>query len=125
MSKYLSLLLFLVISTAFAQAQQDTALTQYKGVYKFKEGSAAPSVEITIQNGALYAASTIGSASLAYVAKDTFSIPDHNGIAYFARNSEGKVAFIRIEVGDMVLEGTREAGALAFIKRKQYYFVSR
>jgi hypothetical protein len=125
MKKHISLFVLLFFSLAFVHAQEDTALAQYKGVYKFKEGSAAPSVEISIQDGALYAASSIGSAAMAKVAKDTFSIPDHNGMIYFSRNSEGRVAFIRVEVGDLVLEGVKEGGAMAIIPKKRLYISVR
>jgi hypothetical protein len=73
----------------------------------------------------LYASSTIGSASLSKVSKDTFSIPDHNGVAYFYRNAEGKVNSIRIEVADMILEGDKEAASVAITRRKRSYLLSK
>jgi hypothetical protein len=123
MRKFL-VLLSLLFCSYFAFAQ-DTTLNEYKGTYKLKEGSPTPSVEISIQNGVLYASSTIGSASLSKVSKDTFSIPDHNGVAYFYRNAEGKVNSIRIEVADMILEGDKEAASVAITRRKRSYLLSK
>jgi len=123
MRKFLVLLSFSFCS--YVALAQDSTLNEYKGIYKFKEGSPTPSVEISIQDGALYASSTIGSASMSRVSKDTFGIPDHNGVAYFYRNAEGKVNSIRIEVADMILEGDKEAVSIAIAKRKRGYLLSR
>src|SRR5688500_13335191 len=111
------LLLFLLGSllTLGAAAQGDTTLNEYKGIYKFPDGSATPSVEISIQGGSLYASATIGSASLAKTGRDTFSIPEHGGMVYFIRNEQNKVHRIRVIVGDLDLEGAREGGASAWI----------
>lgn len=111
---------FLFFLVALAGAQADTSLHEYKGVYKFPEGSATPSVEISIQNGSLYANSSIGSATLTRIAKDTFSIPEHNGMAYFSRNGDGKVKGIRVEVGDLLLEGDKEPAANAWLQRRRW-----
>ena len=70
MRKFL-FLIFLSLYSYFAFAQ-DSALYEYKGLYKFPEGSATPQVEISIQDGALFASSTIGSASFTKISKDTF-----------------------------------------------------
>ncbi|HYK55080.1 MAG TPA: hypothetical protein VEV15_01275 [Flavisolibacter sp.] len=122
MRKFLFLFV-LSISSYFALAQ-DSTLTEYKGIYTFKEGSPAPSVEISIRDGALYASSTIGSASLSRISKDTFSIPDHNGVAYFYR-TEGKVKSIRIEVADLILEGDKDSASIAITRRKRTYVLSK
>jgi hypothetical protein len=111
---------FLFIATLvmlFAHSQQ-SELEQYKGVYKFGDGSPTPQVEISVQNGSLYAVSSIGSASLSSISKDTFSIPEHDGMIYFSRDKEGKVNAIKVEVNNLVLEGTREAGSLALYRRR-------
>jgi len=125
MRKSIALLFILLFSFAFAQAQQDSSLNEYKGIYKFKEGSSVPSVEITIQDGELYATATIGSAVLSKVAKDTFSIHERNGLIYFSRNTEGKVVFIHVEVGELVLEGAKEGSALAFVDPKRSFALRR
>ena len=122
--KLTSLLLFLCISYTSVFAQ-DSTLTEYKGLYKFREGSPTPSVDITIENGALYANSSIGSASMKWVNKDTFSIPDHNGMAYFYRSDKGKVNSIKVEVADLVLEGDKQDPSLAINRRKRVYYLSK
>ncbi|HVG43015.1 MAG TPA: hypothetical protein VM888_15490 [Chitinophagaceae bacterium] len=124
MKKHLSFLFLLLISIIFVQAQEDS-LTQYKGLYKFKEGSAAPSVEISIQQGALYAASSIGSAALSKLARDTFSIPEHSGMVYFYRNTAGVVNAIRVDVGGMVMDGTKEPNAVAIRRKYLYHLLSK
>lgn len=117
MKNFFSFLLF-CFSFCFVSAQ-DSTLMEYKGTYKFTEGSATPSVEISIQDGALFANSTIGSAFMTKVSKDTFSIPEHNGMVFFYRNTEGKIKHIKIEVAGMVLEGDKEPAALAITRRKR------
>lgn len=119
----LVVLLSLFVCGYFASAQ-DSTLLEYKGVYIFKEGSPAPSVEISIRDGALYASSTIGSASLSRISRDTFSIPDHNGVAYFYR-TEGRVKSIRIEVADLILEGDKDSASIAITRRKRTYVLSK
>lgn len=76
-------------------------------------------VTISVQNGALYANSTIGAAALERVQKDTFSIPDYNAMVYFFRSENGTVKSIRIEVEDLVLEGEREQPSGAFLHWRQ------
>ena len=105
----------------FACLAQDSTLNDYKGIYKFPEGSATPQMEISIRDGALFASSTIGSAAFSRVNKDTFSIPEHNGLAFFFRNAEGKVHKVRVEVADLILEGDKEAASLAITRRKRVY----
>jgi hypothetical protein len=122
--KITSLLLLLCISCGSLFAQ-DSTLNEYKGLYKFREGSPTPSVDITIENGALYANSSIGSASMKWVSKDTFSIPDHNGMAYFYRSDKGLVNSIKVEVADLVLEGDKQDPALAINRRKRVYYLSK
>lgn len=117
-------LILCTLSTCLAMAQ-DSTLQEYKGVYKFPEGSATPQVEISIQDGALFASSTIGSAAFTKVSKDTFSIPEHNGMAFFYRSPEGKVNKIKIEVADLILEGDKDAAAVAAARRKRVYVFAK
>ena len=115
----LSLILLLCLAYNMLQAQSDTALKEYTGQYKFPDGSAAPSVEISIVDGALFASATIGSAAMVRQARDTFSIPSYNGMAYFFRDGAGKVNRIRVEVSDLILEGDKQGGQSA-IRRHPY-----
>ena len=116
MKNLISLLLF---SFVFISANaQDDPLKEYVGVYKFPDGSVIPSVEVKLENGILVGYSSLGSAALEKIAKDTFSIPNYNGMAYFNRNSDGAVSGVRIEVQDLVLEGKKEIGGLVFLSRR-------
>ncbi|HEX2608679.1 MAG TPA: DUF3471 domain-containing protein [Flavisolibacter sp.] len=119
-------LILLVCCMNVVSHAQDSTLTQYTGTYKFAEGSPTPSVDITIQDGALFANASIGAARMERVGKDTFSIPEHGGMAYFFRNSDGKVKSIRVEVGDMILEGEKQAAQpIAFLRPRSYRFSTR
>ncbi len=119
------LFLFVLCITGYFAFAQDSTLHEYKGVYIFKEGSPTPSVEISIQEGTLFASSSIGSGALVRVSKDTFSIPDHNGVAFFYRNDEGKVKSIRVEVADLILEGDKDGASIAITRRKRTYVLSK
>lgn len=123
MRKFLLFLSFF-FSGYFASAQ-DSTLNDYKGIYIFKEGSPTPSVEISIQQGVLFASSSIGSGTLIRVSKDTFSIPDHNGVAFFYRNDQGKVKSIKVEVADLILEGDKDSASIALTRRKRTYVLSK
>jgi hypothetical protein len=113
------LVLPLVFLCSHAALAQDSTLNEYRGVYKFPEGSATPQVEISVRDGALFASSTLGSAPFSKLGKDSFSIPDHNGMAFFYRNAEGKVNRVKIEVADLVLEGDKEATSIAMTRRRR------
>jgi hypothetical protein len=93
----------------FVAAQQDTTLQQYTGKYVFKEGSAVPDMTVTLnENGVLIASSVQGSSELKKTEGDVFTIVAYNGLATFKRNDAGKVSWVKVEVGDIVLEGTRQ-----------------
>ena len=94
------------------QAQIDTSLKQYTGVYKFAEGSVVPTVEIAIENGGLLANSSAGSSPLERISMDTFNLVTYSGRVYFFRNKESKVDSIRIEAQDVILEGKKDSSAL-------------
>ena len=119
------LFLFVLSVSSYFVFAQDSTLTEYKGIYKFKEGSPTPSVEISIQEGTLFASSSIGSGALIRISKDTFSIPDHNGVAFFYRNDLGKVKSIKVEVADLILEGDKDSASIALTRRKLTYVVSK
>ena len=112
-----SIIMILLFAFGMAHAQADS-LKEYTGIYKFPPGSQTDSVNITIQDGALYGSSSIGSATFTHVNKDTFSIPEHDGMVYFSRNAEKKVVKIHIEVGEMILDGEKDSGSLALYRRK-------
>ncbi|MFL5787796.1 MAG: DUF3471 domain-containing protein [Flavisolibacter sp.] len=114
----LALIAITSMSFVYAQSAADS-LKEYTGTYKFPAGSEMTSVEITIQDGALFGTSNLGSGSLTRVNKDTFSIPEHNGTVYFSRNAEKKVVRIHIEVGEMILDGDKDAASLGILPQKQ------
>lgn len=111
-------MLFLFISFGFSQVHaQDTTLKEYVGKYLFPEGSVVPSADITLADSILTVNSVQGSSELVKTAKDTFSVVTFNGMAYFKRDGNGKVSGVRVEVGDVLLEGTKEPGS-ALLRRK-------
>lgn len=113
MKKLPILICFLiVVKLTLAQSPADS-LREYTGIYKFPPGSEMISLEITVVNGGLFGSTNMGSGSLVRVNKDTFSIPEHNGIAYFSRNAEKKVVRIHLEVGELILDGEKENSSLA------------
>ena len=116
--KKLIILSCIFLAFICVHAQEDSTLKEYTGIYKFPDGSAVPSIEITIQNGSLFGSSSGGSASLTKVSKDTFSIPSYNGMAYFKRTPEAKIKGIKIELPDVTLEGDKES-AQAWLQRMQ------
>lgn len=103
------------LSFLFVAAQQDTTLQHYVGKYVFKEGSAVPDMTVSLsENGVLVASSVQGSSELKKTEGDVFQIVAYNGLATFKRNDAGKVGWVKVEVGDIVLEGTRSEDKYAF-----------
>lgn len=113
----------LLLAGFLAAAQKDTTLHEYKGTYLFPAGSATPSVDISVEENTLHATSSIGSASLTKISKDTFSIPTFAGMAYFYRDDSGKVKGIRVEVGDLVLIGDKEKNGPSAFRRPRFFGV--
>ena len=107
--------LIIVAKLAFAQTAADS-LREYTGIYKFPPGSEIVSLEITIVNDGLFGSTNMGSGTLVRVNKDTFNIPEHNGIAYFSRNTEKKVVRIHLEVGELILDGDKENSSQAIYR---------
>jgi hypothetical protein len=104
---------FLLISfyasavSAQTPAPSGDSLKIYTGKYKFPEGSAVAEVRVAITNGVLYADSDIGSSELKHSSGDVFDLLAYDGTATFKRSTEGKVNGVRIEVGDILLEGPK------------------
>jgi hypothetical protein len=105
--KKFTILLLSCLCTIAMQAQEDTSLQQYTGVYKFPDGSVVPSVEIVLVNGALSANSSMGSAPLEKISRDTFNLPTYNGMIYFTRTA-GKITGLKVETQEVVLEGKKD-----------------
>jgi hypothetical protein len=105
------LIYFFAIATVFTLTAQgqEAPLETFVGKYSFPEGSPVPFVDVKISNGILVGESQMGIATLQRLEGDRFSIVEHNGIAEFRRNGDGKVIGIKVLVGDLVMEGNRDA----------------
>ena len=104
-------LLLLFILSGFmvnAEAQLDS-LKQYTGKYKFPDGTVVSEVDVTVDSsGILMASSSAGSSELKKTSeRDVFELVSYNGLTTFKRSPEGKVNAIKIELTDMILEGTK------------------
>jgi hypothetical protein len=112
MKKSLFLLLVLVctvsVYTAAQQSPAPDSLKEYTGKYVFPEGSAVEEVNVTLDNGALFASSVSGSSELRKLEKDVFEVVSYAGRAIFRRNGDAKITGVRIEIDTLILEGTRE-----------------
>lgn len=108
-------LLFLLAITGFVtlNAQQTPStdpLQEYTGKYKFPEGSAVTEMTVALENGVLYASSAQGSSELKKIEKDVFEIVAYSGKATFKRDEKEKLNGVKVEVDDLILEGTKEPG---------------
>lgn len=101
-------------------ATKDDILKEYVGNYTFPEGSFVTSAEISIKDNMLYVNSAQGASPMERKAKDTFALTNYNGMAYFFRNADGRVARIKVEVEDILLEGTK-VGVTAWLKQHDSY----
>jgi hypothetical protein len=93
------------------QAPAADSLKEYTGRYIFPEGSAVTEVNVTIENGGLYATAATGSSELRKLEKDVFEVVAYSGRAIFKRNADAKLSGVRIEIDDLILEGTKEEKA--------------
>lgn len=117
---------FLSALMAGAQAKdtlpgKDTTLKEYVGKYTFPDGSFVTSADISLNGDVLAVSSSQGGSDLEKRGKDTFAMTAfEGGMMYFYRNAAGKVAKIKVEVGDILLEGTKD-GVTAWINRNKWY----
>lgn len=112
-------------SIVFLSAQaQDTTLKEYVGKYTYPAGSYITSSEIILDGDNLKALSDKGSATLDKKAKDTIALRERDGMVYFFRNAEGKVARVKVVIGDLLLEGTKD-GVTAMLHRDRYLDVRK
>jgi hypothetical protein len=112
MKKTLLIIFALVFATVLVNAQTDSTLKQYTGKYIFPAGSPTPEATISLDGGTMYIASSMGSATLAKVEGDVFSIVEYNGTATFKRNEQGKIVGVLVAVAGMELVGTKEETGL-------------
>lgn len=109
----LFLFFFGMISFSLLQAQSPAidSLKEYTGKYKFPDGSPVTEVTLTIENGTLFGASAMGSSEFRRIDKDLFEVVAYSGTATFKRNEQSKVSGVKIEVEDLILEGTKSEAA--------------
>jgi hypothetical protein len=97
---------------------QDTTLKEYTGTYLFPTGSVVPSGEVVLKDTVLMVNSIQGSSTLTKLARDTFALVSYDGMAYFTRDSTGKVTGIKVEAGDVLLEGTKDTANAAITQQQ-------
>jgi hypothetical protein len=112
MKKTLLIVFATIFATVLVNAQADSTLKVYTGKYIFPAGSPTPEATISLDGGTMYISSSMGSATLAKVDGDVFSIVEYNGTATFKRNEQGKVVSVLVAVAGMELVGTKEETAL-------------
>ena len=112
--KKLFLFFFSIASFSMLHSQQSPAadsLKEYTGKYKFPEGNPVTEVTVTLENGVLFGSSVMGSSELKRIEKDVFEVVAYSGTATFKRNDESKVNGVKLEVEDLVMEGTKSEAA--------------
>ena len=102
-----------------ANAQSDPApkppLSDYVGRYVFPEGSVVPDVTVALNGEALSMTSAAGSSALTEQGRDSFTIVEFSGVAYFKRGDDKKVNAVHIEAQGYVLDGQKQSnGAWSF-----------
>jgi len=106
----LLLLIFAMTGTFILSAQQTPktdSLKEYTGKYKFPEGSEVTEIKVVVDNGVLWAQSDKGNSELRRIEKDTFEVVAYTGTATFKRDDKGKINGLHIEVGDLIMDGTK------------------
>lgn len=117
MKRVLMLSAFMLCAFFLFAQSKDTALANYTGKYSFPEGSFIMSAEITLEAEVLSVASSQGGSALQQTGVDTFTLKDFPGSRMvFYRNKEGKVARIKVEVDDILLEGTKDGVPTAWLR---------
>lgn len=114
------LLLFAMTGFVMLNAQEapkEDSLQEYTGKYKFPEGSVVTEITVVIENGALYATSMMGNSELKKIEKDIFEVVAYAGKATFKRNEAAKLNGVKIEVEDLILEGTKEESSSQALNR--------
>ena len=105
------LLFFFALGSSFILFAQQTppadSLKEYTGKYKFPEGSEVTEIKVGIENGILWAYSDKGNSELKKIEKDLFEVVQYTGTATFKRDENGKINGVHVEVGDMIMDGTK------------------
>ena len=107
------------LATSFAQK---APITDYVGKFNFPEGSVVPWVVVKITPDSLLVSESLqGNASLVHIEGDIFSIVEYSGVAEFRRNGDGKINGVKVSVGDIVMEGTKEESGLQQVFRNLWF----
>ncbi|MEP7374837.1 MAG: DUF3471 domain-containing protein [Chitinophagaceae bacterium] len=105
------LLFFFATGSSFILSAQQTppadSLKEYTGSYKFPEGSDVTEIKVVAENGVLWANSVKGNSELKKIEKDVFEVVSYTGTATFKRDEKGKVNVLHIEVGRLIMDGTK------------------
>lgn len=105
------LLFFFAAASSFIlsaqQAPQADSLKEYTGKYKFPDGSEVTEIKVGVENGILWAYSDKGNSELTKIEKDVFEVVQYTGTATFKRDGNGKINGLHVEVGDLVMDGTK------------------
>ncbi len=117
--KKIFLLSTLLLGVFITIQAQDSTLTQFTGKFKFAEGSPVQEVVITADNGALVAASAMGSFVLQKTGEDQFFIAEFQAPVVYKRDSNKKVVGLAINANGMVLEAVKVEAA-SFVDEKIY-----
>ncbi len=115
MNKIITIIAF-AIALSLSAFSQDAPLQDYTGKYNFPEGSPVTSVELKMVDSVLMGESQMGPVTFKRMEGDMFSIVEHNGVAEFRRNADGKVVAVKVTVDTLVMEGTKEGAALRSIR---------
>ncbi len=118
---FFSLLLFLGTMTVFAQSDS-LNLKEYTGKYVFSEGSPVSEISVIMESGILTATSVMGNSELKKTdTKDVFDVVAYAGTATFNRSEDGKIKTLRVQVQDVDMLGTKEAGSTFAGSRQSWW----
>jgi Domain of unknown function (DUF3471) len=105
------LLFFFALGSSFILSAQQTpptdSLKEYIGSYRFPEGSEVTEIKVVVENGVLWANSDKGNSELKKIEKDVFEVVSYTGTATFKRDEKGKINGLHIEVGNLIMDGTK------------------
>ena len=118
MKKFILFILTTIVVLS-VNAQSDPApkppLSDFVGRYVFPEGSVVPDVTVALNGEALSMTSAAGSSALTESGRDSFTIVEFSGVAYFKRGDDKKVNAVHIEAQGYVLDGQKQSnGAWSF-----------
>ncbi len=113
---------FLVIFFTMAVSAQTDTLQEYTGKYKFPEGNPVSEISVVVEGGILTATSAMGNSELKKTdTKDVFEVVAYAGTATFNRGDDGKIKTMRVQVQDVDMEGTKEAGSTFAGSRQSWW----